>query len=61
MDRIRHARLRLATTGGPLGATPVEIADQTTTTNDLRIALNAARGIPLDDLDPTTGHVKEAS
>jgi len=61
MDRIRHARLRLRLTALPIGATPLQLADQTTTTADLRIALNAARGIPLENLDPTTGHVKEAS
>ncbi len=61
MDRIRPARMRLRLTALPLGADPVQAADNETTIADCRIALNAARGIPLDDLDPTTGHVKEAS
>jgi hypothetical protein len=50
-----RAALRLRLTAGPLGATPVDLADQVTTTADCRIALAAANGTPLDHIDPANG------
>jgi hypothetical protein len=57
---LQIARLRLALTTSPIGATPVELADQETSLADCRIALHAARGIPLQYADPTSGRfIKE--
>lgn len=60
MTLLQTARLRLAFTATPLGADPVDLADQETSLADCRIALHAARGIPLHYADPTTGRfIKE--
>jgi hypothetical protein len=54
-----RAALRLRLTTGPLGATPVDLADQATTTADCRIALAAASGLPLNRIDPASGHITQ--
>jgi hypothetical protein len=47
---VERAALRLRFIAGPLGATPVQLADHATTLADCRIALAAAHN--LDHNDP---------
>jgi hypothetical protein len=56
---LQTARLRLAFTATPLGADPVDLADQETSLADCRIALAAARGLPLQHIDPNGYFIQE--
>ena len=57
MTLLQLARLRLALTHGPLGLDAVQLADTATSISDCRIAVMAARGLPLHLLNPTTGQL----
>lgn len=70
----RHARLRLLTYSPPGGhpgigygeyhagrgteQQRVRYADQQTGYHDCRIALNLARGVPIEQIDPSLGHAR---
>jgi hypothetical protein len=58
-----EASLRMlgAATREPDRTNPVAVAEHRTTMNDLRAALNLARGFDPDELDPATGYQSLAS
>lgn len=58
VDLAAHARLRMMSLAKPgLRRTdPVAFADNRTAMNDARTALCIALGVPLDEIDPASGH-----
>ena len=56
---IDIARLRRRLTACPIGASPAQLADHSTTQADCDIAFNIARGYDPNALCPTTGATPE--
>lgn len=58
MTPVQHCVLRMQTlaweASGP--ATDVAAADARTSMDDARIALGIDRGVPMEDIDPSSGH-----